>query len=500
MRDTATSAQRRVPQAGALALALAACAAPSQAQQAGFTVERTIELQQTLSDNGKLSENDRHSEAITRVSPGISVSGRSGRLEGALDYQLDLVQYARESGRSTVYNRLSADGAAELVPQHVFLDATASISQQTISAFGKQSTGTGIDDSNSTEVASVGVSPSARTRLAGFLDVSAEANGTATRVKDSTVGDQNDWDAMLRVGATHGIFGWNVSGLRQSNSFSGDDYITESVALGVSLAVTPRLSFFARHGRERSDVLGTGTQSSSSNGWGFNWVPGVRTQISAQTDQHVYGDSYSFSLSHRLRRSMVTYSATRGVTGQDSESLGVLRAKYIRTYSSCMATVNNATSCLMLTRLLLGFDPTASLSFLNSAPSLQRTQALALVFTGLRDTVSVAASSNESSRLGEQQYDGGDLAIVPRVRQYALTLGLAHKLSPQMSLGATVAAVKTLDEDTQPGNEQRRFELSLSNEFGLRTTGTLSLRHVRFDSDTSPYRESAIVGSLNYRF
>ncbi|MBZ8143431.1 TIGR03016 family PEP-CTERM system-associated outer membrane protein, partial [Rubrivivax gelatinosus] len=410
-------------------------------------------------------------------------------------------QYARESGRSTTYNRLSADGAAELVPQHVFLDASASISQQSISAFGKQSSGTGIEDSNSTEVASVGISPSAKARLAGIFDVSALANWNTTRAKDSSVGDRSDWDTKVQIGATHGIFGWNVAGTRATNGYSGgDDYITENIGLALSMALTPRLQLFARHGEERSDVLGTGTQSSSTNGWGFSWQPSVRTQISAQSDNHFYGDSYSVSLSHRFRRSMLTYTGSRGVSGQDAEALGPLRAKYIRTYASCMATVNDASSCLMLTRLLLGFDPLASLGFLNSAPSLQRSQALALVVTGIRNTFTVAASSSESTRLGEQQYEGGDLAIVPRVRQYGLTMGLTHKLSRQMSLGVTGSAIKTLDEDTQPGNEQRRVELSLSNEFGPRTSGTLALRHVRFDSDTNPYRESALVGSLNYRF
>lgn len=491
------------PQPRLALLAMAALlAGPALAQEReAFKLERSINLQQTFTDNGKLSDNDRQAESITEVSPGIRLSGRSGRVQGSLDYRLDLVQYARDSGRSTAHHQLSADGSAELVDRHVFLDASASVSQQSISAFGVQSGGTGLDNANSTDVASVAVSPSAKARLGGLIDLSAVANWRATRAKDSTAGDSNDWDASVRAGAQHGIFGWSVAATRQTSDYAGSDsYISDSVVGTVSLSLTPRLQVFATHGEDRSDILGNGTQKSSSNGWGFNWVPGVRTQISGQSDHHFYGNSHSFNLSHRFRRALIAYTDSRGVSGQDTEALGPLRQRYLQIYSSCMAVVNNAATCEQLTRALMGFDPSVSLGFLNSAPSLQRTQSLVMSITGTRNTFALAASRNQSERLGDQQYDAGDLAIVPRVRQYALTADWSHRLSTQSSLALTASWQKTPDEDTQPGNDLRRVELSLTNTLGQRTTGTLSVRRVWFDSETSPYRESAIIGSLNYRF
>lgn len=492
---------RPQPRLALLALA-ASLAGPALAQEReALKLERSVNLQQTFTDNGNLSDNDRHAESITEVSPGFRLSGRSGRVQGSLDYRLDLVQYARDSSRSTAHHQLSADGAAELVDRHVFLDASASISQQSISAFGVQSGGTGLDNNNSTDVASVAVSPSAKARLAGLIDLSAVANWRITRAKDSTAGDSTDWDTTLRAGAQHGIFGWSVSATRQTSDFAASDsYISDSVVGTVSVSLTPRLQVFANHGEDRSDILGNGTQKSSSNGWGFNWSPDVRTQVSGQADRHFYGNSHSFSLSHRFRRALVAYTDSRGVSGQNTESLGPLRQRYLRLYSGCMAVVNNATTCEQLTRALLGFDPQVSLGFLNSAPSLQRTQALVMSITGSRNTFALAASRNQSERLGEQQYDVGDLAIVPSVRQYALTADWSHRLTPQSSLALTASWQKTPDEDTQPGNDLRRVQLSLTSTLGQRTSGTLSVRHVWFDSETSPYRESAIIGSLNYRF
>lgn len=477
-------------------------AAPAFAQErSALVAERVIDLRQTLTDNGRLTEDDRRSELITEIRPGIRASGRSARVEGSLDYRLDLVQYARDSGRSTYHHQLDADGAAELVPRHVFLDVSAGVSQQSISAFGQQSGTIDPDNSNRTDVATLSVSPSARARLAGVLDVSAVANWDATRAKDSELGDRTDWDATVRAGATHGIFGWSLSGTRQTNGYNGGDrYISDNATATLSVSLTPRLRISGRHGEERSDLLGNGTQRSTSNGWGFDWQPGVRTQISGQADRHFYGNSHSFSLSHRFRRAVVSYTDSRGVSGQDNDALGVLRQRYLQLYSSCMLALNDAVTCERLTRALLGFNPLESLGFLNSAPSLQRSQTLTLAVNGVRNTLTMVATSSTSERLGDQQYDAGDLSIVPRVRQYGVMAGLDHRLTPKASLSLTASLHKTLDEDTQPGNELRRLELSVSNDLGARTQGTLALRRVWFDSETNPYRESAIVGSLNHRF
>ncbi|MBK1686121.1 TIGR03016 family PEP-CTERM system-associated outer membrane protein [Rubrivivax gelatinosus] len=481
---------------------VAMLAAPALAQErAGIVVERSIDLQQTLTDNGRLSDDDRKSEAITEIRPGIRASGRSGRVEGSLDYRLDLVQYARESGRSTYHHQLNADGAAELVPRHVFLDASASVSQQSISAFGQQSSASGVDNDNRTDVATVSVSPSARALLGGKVQLSAVANWDATRAKDSTLGDRTDWDATVQAGATHGIFGWNLSGTRQTNAYNGGDrYISDNATATLSVSLTPRLQVFGRHGEDRSDILGSGEQKSSTNGWGLTWLPSVRTRVSAQADRHFYGNSHSFSLSHRFRRAHLTYTDTRGVSGQNNETLGTLRQLYLAVFNTCMAVLNDSVRCTTITRNSLGLDGLDSLGFLNSAPSLQRSQTLTLAVQGVRNTLTLAATSSKTERLGDQQYDAGDLAIVPRVRQYGLTAGLGHRLTPKASMSLTATLLKTLDEDTQPGTELRRLELSVSNELGARTQGTLAVRRVWFDSETNPYRESAIVGSLNYRF
>ncbi|MCD0422557.1 TIGR03016 family PEP-CTERM system-associated outer membrane protein [Rubrivivax sp. JA1024] len=493
-------ALRRPGLIAAAAAAALACPAWAQEGPRGWAVQPSVSLQQTVTNNARL-EQDGRSDAITQVTPGVRVSGRSGRVQGALDYQLDLIQYARESDRSTTHNRLSADAGAELVDQHLFLDASASISQQTISAFGRQNAGTGLVDSNSTEVATATVSPTFKARLAGLVDVGARATWTTSRAEDSTAGDYTDWDASVDLGARHGLFGWGLAGSRSSSRFQdGGRYITDIGVATLSVFPTSRFSLFVRGGRERTDALGTGTRYSSSSGGGLTWLPTPRTRLTLETDERYFGRSHSVSVSHRFRRVALTYSDTRGVTGDNADALGPLRALYGQIYAACMQQFGNAALCTQVSRLALGLDPTVPLTFLNSAPSLQRAQALSLGFSGVRNSASLVVTSTENRRLGEQQYIGGDLALVPSVRQLALTLGGVHQMTRQTSLGLSASLLKTLDEESQPGTEQRRLELSMTSTLGPRTQGTLAVRRVWFDSETSPYQESAIVGTLNYRF
>ncbi|MBG6080374.1 TIGR03016 family PEP-CTERM system-associated outer membrane protein [Rubrivivax gelatinosus] len=472
----------------------------AQDTQRALTVQPSVGLQETFTTNGQLSADGR-SDFVTQVTPGVRVSGRSGRVQGLLDYQLDLIQYARDSDRSTLHHRLTLDSGAELVDDHLFLDANASVSQQPISAFGKQGSGTGLENSNSADVATATVSPTFKARLAGAVDMTARASWTTSRADGTVAGDYTDWDAAVDLGARHGIFGWGLSASRTSSHFEdGSSYVTDRGIATLSLQATPRLSLFVRGGRERTDALGAAGQSYGSSGAGLTWLPTPRTRVSLDSDERYFGRSHSFSLSHRFRHAAVTYTDTRGVSGENAESLGPLRAVYAQLYNTCMASIANAPVCTQIARLGLGLDPSVPLTFLNTAPSLQRTKALSLAFSGVRDSVTVVATSTESSRLGEQQYVGGDLAIVPRVRQLGLTFSAAHQLSRRASLGLSASVLKTLEEQTQPGTDQRRLELSWSNELGARTNGTLAVRRVWFDSDFSPYQETAIVGSLNYRF
>ncbi len=60
--------------------------------------------------------------------------------------------------------------------------------------------------------------------------------------------------------------------------------------------------------------------------------------------------------------------------------------------------------------------------------------------------------------------------------------------------------LRTLDAGPQPGNEQRLLTVTWVGNLGPRTDVSLGARHTQFESITSPYHESAIIGTFSYRF
>src|SRR5678815_3815882 len=86
-----------------LAAALPACAhAQSTAAAEGtpgrtFSIVPTFSVTETFTDNRHLTTNNRQSDLITQISPGLHMTSTGGRVRGFFDYSLTGLLYARDS-------------------------------------------------------------------------------------------------------------------------------------------------------------------------------------------------------------------------------------------------------------------------------------------------------------------------------------------------------------------------------------------------------------------
>ena len=78
-------------------------------------------VRETFSDNITLTP-DKESDFVTEVNPGLSVNRQGRRVKLNLDYEMQNVFYAGNSDSNKINNYLRADGNAELVQDHLFLD------------------------------------------------------------------------------------------------------------------------------------------------------------------------------------------------------------------------------------------------------------------------------------------------------------------------------------------------------------------------------------------
>jgi hypothetical protein len=487
-------------------------------------------VEQTFTDNVNLAATDTKSDSITRLSPGIAFDSRSGRVVGLLSYSADLLLYARENDKSTFQNSLSASLFADLLDDHVRVDVRASISQQSVSAFGVRTGSSNLVNDNSTEVATLSISPSARSRFGANGNASARLTWAATNAASTDEGDLQTLSADVSAASRYEWVDWTFNASRTVDDFGGEDDTTRDDVLA-TLGAWPQeaLRLSLRTGWKADDIVDAGLQSGSFWGVGVDWTPhdtfrlgysiddtyfgksqsvdvGLfpteRTSLTLTGTEEVFGNTYSLRFSHRMARSTWSYTDTQGLSGGNllDPNAQQLVESYRRVYNECLLSIRDPALCDQLARLAVGLDPGGNGGLLNSQSSVDRTQAASVSYAGIRSTVTFGANYRESRRIAGVSYAVGDLSLTDRVRETGWSVGLSHRLSPLSTLSLRTSQQKTLDSGPLVGNELRESSISYSATLGVRTTGIVELRHTEFESPTSPYNETALVGSVSFRF
>lgn len=492
---------------GLLAAAAAAVTSGAGAQSApsALTVVPSVALTLTATDNRDLSSSNPQADLVTEVSPGIAIASRRGPLQGALNYSLSGVAYARESSLNTVYHNLAATGRWALLEGRAGIEASAAAGRQIVSAFGPQSSDANLVRGNQAQVVSYSVSPyltgplpgnaSYRTRLT-YSDARSDSTGNA--------GDTTSLGAQVAVGGRLGSLGWGVDASRSI-------YETPRTARSHNGGITGSLSWqpdvdlqgVLRLGTEVDDIRTGNSERVYTWGLGGVWTPTPRTLLRADYDRRFFGRSHALLASHRTARTIWTLADTRsfqtgGVGGRAIVSVYDL-------FFAQFATVEpDPIRRDALVRNFLtanGLDPRGQVAvsgFLTSAPSVQRSRNASVAYQGLRMTVMLTLMQTQTRQFGVGS-GASDPALLAGIRQRALSLSLSHRLTPESSLLFTVSQQRTPAVASLHGNDLRTLVGSWSTRLGPGTSASLGLRYTRFDGDR-PYNESALLGTLRMQF
>jgi len=246
-------------------LALGACGASVQAQSS-LTIKPRIGVTQTVSDNVALETTSPDAALITVLSPGVTINSSSGRIRGNLDYSLNGVLYLKSERDNSTQQALNAQGVVELVDDRVFIDTRATISQQSVSAFGQQAPNNSLANPNRSEVANLSVSPYWRGRILSLVGFELRGTASAVNTKDSLIGDSNLSGASLRIdGLNAGQLRWLANLSTQKTRFKASNTDNQTTLANVGLRYRPDvdLELGLNGGPERSNYLG-GTSTSSN--------------------------------------------------------------------------------------------------------------------------------------------------------------------------------------------------------------------------------------------
>ena len=511
-----TIRQRTRRRGGLLVLGISLGSFGLHAGAGEWTITPTISVTETATDNVYLSSTQAKSALVSDITPGISIAGMGSRASLNLNYQLHSLFYSTDpSANNALQNSLSAVGTLEAVESWLFIDASAFISQQSISAFGAAPASSGVNTNanrNITETGNYTISPYIRGAFGSFADYSLRYTLTATDAKSNAVANTNSetWLGTLKGKTSLASVGWSVDGsasvidqgairTKKDNRLRGVIYYQFDPQFQVSLI----------GGREENNYETLDMASSTISGAGFAWTPTERTRLAFSREERFFGPSNTFEFSHRTALTAWQMSARKDVTStgtsQQMVSLGTNFQLLDRVYTS--AIPDAATRAAYVNALLLaaGISPNAELQggFLTSGTVLQQLRQASFALIGARNTVTFAATQSNTQNITLLNGIGFDIGSGPssnNVDQIGANVNWSHRLTPQSSLIATAGYLNSKGTGTNTlETTQKLFNVNFVTKLGAKTNAGIGARRTIANGTTS-YTENAVTGTLSHRF
>jgi len=98
--------------------------------QPGWRVVPELSVKEAFTDNLFLTAGDEEQDFVTELTPRINIYGNARRATVRVNYALQGLLYANNGDENTHFHQLFSGGVCELVRQLVFLDGSATITQQ----------------------------------------------------------------------------------------------------------------------------------------------------------------------------------------------------------------------------------------------------------------------------------------------------------------------------------------------------------------------------------
>jgi len=485
-------------------------------------IKPRIRLTETWSDNVAISTgtNGKESGFITELAPGIHVDAKTARLKAYFDYSLVGQFYSTSSAQNRTQNALNSFGTLEAVSNWLFLDFSGVIAQQSISAFGAQSPSNANVNSNSTETSSYRLSPYIRGQLGGTVEYSLRYNWSTTQSNTSNASniELSEWAGQLRGSTPFQNLKWSADATQQTADYSsGRSTEAERLYATATYTIIPQFRVSLSGGNESNNYASQNTVTHPTHGYGFDWTPSERTQVSAFKERRFFGNGHRYSINQRFPLSSIRYSDTRDVSVLPNQfaSVGlgtifdlfrqICSQQAPNTITDPVQLDQAVNTCANNLVTLTGVPPNAQVtsSFLTSRATVQRTQQLALALQGTRNTLTLLLNRNENqSILASTAVSNDPLSNnANSIRQRGVSINLSHQLSPLSSVNLTASR----QESTGLGNTTLKtrtsiYQASLTSKIGVHTTGGITIRRSESDNIGSPFTENALVGTLSVLF
>ena len=456
-------------------------------------------------DNQNQSADDPKDALILTATPGFSlISKGSRRVRAGMNYGLTGVARFGDDLDNEFYQNLNAIGNAELMEDFLFIDATASISQQLISLSGSRADAA-VNSSNLTTTSTYTISPYIQKRFGNF------AEGMARFTQEGAIFDSSEFNninssqinASLTSGTRFNTLSWGLTYYwRDAIVQNSENARFESYGANLGYELTNHFRLLGTFGYDNNDYTATPGTEISGTYWtgGFGWAPNRRTDIEASIGYSYFGQTYGFNFNYRTQHTVWTASYTDGVSDISQQLLNT-QPTYVWScdgglfYGNGVLPPPGQTNCVLQGAAPIGSVPIGLQNGIYLSKSFQGGVAWSEARTSLGLSVF-------DTRRQYQQIVG-----LPEDETLGVNLSYGYNLQPHTTLNAYLGysnfqSPAGLDSVVAQDTNYYTASLGVSHQFGADLSGVLMLRHQTQDSNipADSYDENSITASANLTF
>lgn len=291
-----------------------------------WNFDSSLTVSERYTSNLSLDHSDEVSSFITTVSPGFSLNRQGARVQSNINYSMNILNYSANEGDDDLRHSLNAGLNSELVEKHLFVDASANISQQFLST--NDSAAGSIDslNANTTETYTFRISPYWQQKIGD--DASALFRITYNSVSfDSDSANDRDslnYDVSFDFEPSASKVSWGVEvDQNQSEADGGSDSTARSTNAFIGYKASSQLSTRFSYGYVENDIdSASDSRAEDGDFWGVtaDWTPSPVTSINASYNSRLQTNTdYGLRLNRKIKGGAFVLDYSEGISDFESE-------------------------------------------------------------------------------------------------------------------------------------------------------------------------------------
>jgi hypothetical protein len=479
------------PKNSALYLACIVGLAASGASRADMNITAGVTPELVYTDNLCLTPDDEQSDFYGIIRPNVGINGGGGgsRVDYSLSTSVNVNSLSNSDleskcNRSNTTDReqyspnLSANGDVIVIKNWLFIDANATISQNSVSPFIAGGADPEDRTGNTNTTARYSVNPYISRRFKDFSTLYLGYTYDDQWNSKDIIGQSTQQTVLFSLDSVPGSskFFWglqadydNINYAETAGRESIDSELSSArISSGMQINRIWQINGYV--GNEFNDFVSI-SDTIDGSFWdvGFRWTPNSRTSVEIGTGDRFFGNTPRVAISHRYRRSLFT--ADYGKTLQYSRNIRTLDNSGLPGVGEPGQPTTIATSPILDERFTLGYS-----------------------YSHRRSSLGIAASHSDQTRT----QDGGNSTFK------TVSLNLGHSMAKKLSLSCTLSW-----DETEPFGENSesifqsevwRANLSAQRPLNSNTNLTVRYRYTDRQSDFArdEYTENRITVTINF--